>query len=144
MLDEDRFDPDTVEVRAAGGVVWRLVDDRLEVVIVHRPHRQDWSLPKGKVDPGETIEQTARREVAEETGLECVLGAPLGTTHYFDSKQRSKIVWYFAMQQSSGSFAVNDEVDEILWLPLDEAAAQVSYESDRTVLLRFGQRLAAS
>lgn len=137
MYEQPAFHPETAEVRAAGGVVWRRHDGVIEVVVVHRPHRTDWSLPKGKVDPGESLPETARREVAEETGLDCRLGVPLGTVSYFDHKGRSKTVWYWAMDVLGGTLSVNDEVDELLWLSLDDAAGRVSYDADRLILERF-------
>lgn len=125
------------EVRAAGGVVWRRGEHGLEVLIVHRPHRLDWSLPKGKVDPGETVEQTALRELLEETGLHCRLGASLGTVDYRDHKGRAKTVWYWVMHVEGGVETLNDEVDEMVWLPVTEAAAAVSYSSDALIIERF-------
>src|ERR1700730_879807 len=90
-------------VRAGGGAARRRVGGgRLETVIVHRQAYDDWSLPKGKVDPGETDEQTARREVEEETGLVCRLGAELPSTSYRDRHGRRKVVRYWAMTPESG------------------------------------------
>lgn len=136
------FDPDEAELRAAGGVVWRRAAAGAEVLLVHRPHRLDWSIPKGRVDPGETIEQTARREVLEETGLACDLGPYLGHISYRDHKQRSKTVWYWAMEAPSGEPVVNDEVDEFVWLGVAVAMERVDYDSDREVLDRFVRALA--
>lgn len=129
--------PGATEVFAAGGVIWRRRSGRVEVVVVHRPHRQDWSLPKGKVDPGETVEETAQREVVEETGLTCSLDQPLGAVSYVDHKGRAKTVWYWAMTVLGGTPTLNDEVDEIAWLDVAAARARVDYETDRTVLDRF-------
>jgi 8-oxo-dGTP diphosphatase len=112
------------------------------VIVVHRPHRTDWSLPKGKVDPGEELEQTAQREVEEETGYRCALGPALGVWTYHDHKQRSKAVWYWAMEAIDGDSTVNDEVDEILWLEVDAARRRVDYETDRSVLGRFAELVA--
>jgi len=131
------FDPASAEVFAAGGVPWRRRDGGLEVLLVHRPHREDWSLPKGKVDPGESVEQTALREVLEETGLDCTLGEGLGTVSYYDAKQRSKTVWYWVMHLAGGEETLNDEVDEMRWLPVADAARLTSYGTDREVLERF-------
>jgi 8-oxo-dGTP pyrophosphatase MutT (NUDIX family) len=122
-------------VRAAGGVVWRRTGDgAVEVVVVHRPHYDDWTMPKGKLDPGETEAECALREVEEETGLRCELGPEVAGNAYTDHKGRPKTVRYWAMTPSSGSFAPNDEVDELRWLPVDEAVALLSYDHDRTVL----------
>jgi 8-oxo-dGTP diphosphatase len=79
------MDPDAAEVKAAGGVVWRAgAGGAPEFVAVHRPRYDDWSLPKGKLDPGETWEQAALREVEEEVGLRCTLGAELPPVAYTD------------------------------------------------------------
>jgi 8-oxo-dGTP diphosphatase len=114
------------EVRAAGGVVLR--DGR--IAVVHRPRYDDWSLPKGKLDPGETFEQAALREVQEETGLVCELGEELSSTTYHDRKGRFKLVRYWLMDPVAGAFEPNDEVDELRWLTPAEAAALLTYERD--------------
>ena len=125
-------------VRAAGGVVWRVGENtRLEVLIVHRPKYDDWSFPKGKLDPGEGDEQCAVREVEEETGLRCVLGHELAGTSYIDRKGRPKIVRYWEMTVSGGEFAPNDEVDVVQWLTVDEADHLLSYDRDRALLGSF-------
>jgi 8-oxo-dGTP diphosphatase len=117
-------------VRAAGGVVVR--DGRL--LLVHRPKYDDWTLPKGKCEPGESDEACAVREVEEETGLRCELGTELLSTHYTDSRGRPKRVRWWRMSPVSGEFTPTDEVDEIRWLTRDEAAALLSYERDRILL----------
>src|SRR5215212_1239379 len=104
------------EVQAAGGVVWRRGDHGLEIAVVHRPRYDDWSLPKGKLDAGETFEQAALREVEEETGLRCRLGRELGETRYRDRKDRPKVVRYWVMEDAEGEFEPNDEVDELRWV----------------------------
>ena len=128
--------PDTV--RAAGGVVWRRgADGAVEVLVVHRPKYDDWSFPKGKLDPGETEEECALREVDEETGLRCELGEELPTTMYVDRKGRPKRVRYWAMTVSGGAFTPNDEVDEIRWLPPAEASRLLTHARDGEVLSAF-------
>jgi 8-oxo-dGTP diphosphatase len=117
---------DEPEVRAAGGVVHR--DGR--IAVVHRPRYDDWSLPKGKLDPGESWEQAALREVREETGLECELGKELSSTSYHDRKGRAKLVRYWLMEPVGGEFAPNDEVDELRWLTPGEAAGVLTYPRD--------------
>jgi len=117
-------------VEAAGGVV--VQDGR--VAVVHRPRYDDWTLPKGKLDPGETFEQAALREVLEETGLECRILEELDSTSYTDSKGRPKVVRYFRMEVEGGAFTVNDEVDELRWLSPDEARAALTYERDRDLI----------
>ncbi len=121
-------------VRAAGCVVWRRAGDGIEYLLTHRPRYDDWSHPKGKRDPGETDEQTAVREVDEETGLHGALGAELSSSHYVDHKGRDKIVRYWLMEMAGGSFEPNDEVDEVRWLALGPARELVSYDRDRSLL----------
>jgi 8-oxo-dGTP diphosphatase len=123
------------EVRAGGGVVWRRdADGDFDVVLVHRPAYDDWSLPKGKVEAGESEEQTALREVEEETGLTCRLGRELPSTAYHDRFDRPKLVRYWAMTPVAGSAAGHHEVDQAVWLPLVEARRRLSYDRDRGVL----------
>jgi 8-oxo-dGTP pyrophosphatase MutT (NUDIX family) len=130
----------TPEVRAAGGVVWRVDDEgQLQVLVVHRPGYEDWSFPKGKADPEDVDdEHTALREVEEESGLRCSLGRELPGTDYIDRKGRSKHVRYWEMRVLSGEFVHNREVDEARWLDLAAARDQLSYEHDRDVLDAFG------
>ena len=127
-------DDGAVEVRAAGGLVLRGRGAERELVVVHRPRYDDWSLPKGKVDPGETDEECALREVWEETGLSCRLGRELPATRYVDRKGRSKGVRYWEMEVTDGDFVANDEVDELRWLGLDPALALLSYAHDRALV----------
>jgi 8-oxo-dGTP pyrophosphatase MutT (NUDIX family) len=126
---------DAPPVRAAGGAVWRRAGDQgIEVVLVHRPRYDDWSLPKGKVDPGESDEEAAVREVQEEAGVVVSLGAELPTTTYLDRSGKQKRVRYWAMTVVSGDVRADHEVDEAAWLPLSEARARLSYPRDLEVL----------
>ena len=116
------------EIRAAGGVVVR---DDGRIAIVHRPRYDDWSLPKGKLDPGETFEEAALREVWEETGMRCALGDELDPVRYRDNKGRPKIVRYWLMHvEDDPGFVPNDEVDELRWVTPGEAAEQLTYPHD--------------
>jgi len=116
-------------------VVWRrAANGDVEVVLVHRPRYDDWSLPKGKVDPGETDEQAALREVLEEASVEAALGAELPTTTYLDRSGKQKRVRYWAMTVAGGDPAGANEVDEATWLPVEEARARLSYPRDVAVL----------
>ncbi|TLW90850.1 NUDIX hydrolase [Saccharomonospora piscinae] len=119
-------------VRAAGAVLWRRNPTTTEIAVVHRPHYDDWSLPKGKLDPGETPAAAAVREIAEETGFDAVLGRFLTTVEYRVAGS-PKTVDYFAASASPGEFVPNTEVDELRWLPPDEARALLTYPADRDV-----------
>ncbi len=129
------------EVRAGGGVVWRERDGGIEVVVVHRPAYDDWSLPKGKVHDGEPDEAAALREVEEETGLRCELGAELESARYVDRRGRPKLVRYWAMRPAGGTLHADHEVDDCRWLPVGEAVALLTYERDRELLESFAAAL---
>jgi len=118
-------------IEAAGGVVMRRGPEETEIVVVHRPRYDDWSFPKGKLDPGETFEEAALREVREETGLVCRLGPELAFAHYDDNKGRPKVVryWLMAVIEDPG-FEPNDEVDELRWLTPAEATGLLTYSRD--------------
>jgi len=132
------------EVYAAGGVVWRRAADGIEVVLVHRPRYDDWSLPKGKLDPGEGFEEAALREVEEETGIRCRLGDELPEVRYRDKKDRPKLVRYWDMEPVGGrDFEPNEEVDELRWAGLDDAHALLSYDFDRELLADAARRIEA-
>ena len=129
------IDAEAAEVKAAGGVVWRRGAGGVEIVVVHRPRYDDWSLPKGKLDPGESWEQAALREVLEEVGLRCVLGAELPPVSYTDRKDRLKVVRYWLMQPEEDlTFVPNDEVDVMRWAGLEEAQGLLTYPRDGDVL----------
>jgi len=122
-------------VRAAGGVIVRSgPHGAWTVVVVHRPHRGDWTFPKGKVEVGEELGDCALREVLEETGLTCRAGAHVGRTEYEDYRGRPKLVDYWEMEVVGGSFQPNEEVDELRWVPIEDAVGILSYERDRLLL----------
>lgn len=142
---EREFDKTTL---AAGAVLWRgtlpepgedTTLDGVEVACIHRPHYDDWSLAKGKVDPGESLVATAVREIKEETGYDIRLGKLLGKTIY-PVKNTTKVVYYWTGEVTGGEFTPNSEVDEIRWLPLDEAKELLTYDLDRQVLQKAEKR----
>jgi 8-oxo-(d)GTP phosphatase len=121
-------------VAAAGGAVWRRsADGGTEVVLVHRPRYDDWSLPKGKLDAGEHALTAAVREIGEETGLGAVAGRRSLRTSY-PVPEGVKRVDYWVMQALGGTFEPDHEVDDLRWLPVPEAADLCSHEQDRAVL----------
>ena len=127
-------------MRAAGGVVTRTeAGAGLEVLVVHRPRYDDWSLPKGKVEAGERDEDTALREVEEETGYRCALGQELPTVRYQDRRGRPKRVRFWHMTVISDTpWVPNEEVDERRWISPSAAATLLSYDADRRLLRSLG------
>lgn len=148
-------------VRAAGGVVWRRVPTGAQIVLVHRPKYDDWAFPKGKLEPGETDEQAALREVREETGLSCRLGIELPSTTYTDGQGRPKIVRYWTMTvlpaaqepgtpggpapaggegQAGAGLSLtpepkaSHEIDEAGWVPVAEVRGRLTYPRDVLVV----------
>jgi 8-oxo-dGTP diphosphatase len=127
-------------VRAAGGIISRRNGrGGLEVLVIHRKARGDWSFPKGKVEPGESEEFCALREVAEETGLSCALGGELPSVWYRDRRNRPKRVRYWAMTILRGSAQPLNEVDAVRWLGIADAARTLTYPRDREVLMAFAE-----
>lgn len=146
-------------------MVWRRLPAGVEVVLVHRPKYDDWALPKGKVEPGETDEQAALREVQEETGLSCSLGSELPSTTYTDAQGRPKLVRYWSMTaiparagrshaSAPGGLAATDalapepkargEIDEACWATLSEARRLFTYPRDVIVLDALADLLSRS
>jgi 8-oxo-dGTP diphosphatase len=151
MPDRDK----PAKIRAAGALLWRPGSQGPEVALVHRPRYDDWSFPKGKSLPGEHVLITAVREVAEETGVEIILGRRLSTARYL-SDGRPKQVEYWAARPAAGvadgpddpaepaAFAPNEEVDQLVWLPLTAAGDRLSYQHDTEVLSEFASTPAAT
>jgi len=133
------IDPEAAQVKASGGVVCRRGDDGLQIALVHRPRYDDWSFPKGKLDKGESWEDAALREVEEEIGVRCRLGAELPPTSYKDPKGRDKVVRYWLMEPVDGAFEPTAEVDEMRWVSRAEADHLLSYEHDRELLREVGE-----
>lgn len=126
-------------VRSAGGVVWRGLGTRREVMVVHRDRYNDWSLPKGKLDPGERVLHAAVREVYEETGVCGIPQLRLPTAQYLTGTPgESKLVDYWSMRVASDAGRErDDEITEARWIPLAEAAAVLTYGHDRGVVHAF-------
>ena len=125
-------------IPAAGAVLYRMENGVPVCAVVHRSRYDDWSLPKGKVDSGESLPTTAVREILEETGSESALESLIGTTAYPLKENTRKEVTYWSARDFGGEFEPNAEVDEIRWLPIDEAKSLVTYPLDRKILTKFG------
>ncbi|MGO4205609.1 bifunctional NUDIX hydrolase/histidine phosphatase family protein [Rhodococcus sp. TAF43] len=135
--------PVKANIFAAGAVLWRKSPTNpyeIEIALIHRPRYDDWSFPKGKLDPGETSIVAAVREIGEETGITAQLGRHLSRVTYpIPGHRKLKRVEYWAAEAASGQFTANNEVDELRWLPPDRVPDQLSYPMDRTILRRFMQ-----
>jgi 8-oxo-dGTP diphosphatase len=130
-------------ILAAGAVCWKVTaKGKLKVLVVHRTQHRDVSLPKGKVEPGETLPETAVREIAEETGLIVGLGAPLGVVEYELPNGRMKAVHYWAAETdplaiANSTFISNDEIEELTWMSIAKARKQLTYPHDVEIVERF-------
>ncbi|WP_313355900.1 NUDIX domain-containing protein [Microbacterium sp.] len=129
-------------VYAAGAIVWRMVDDKLKVLLIHRTKYRDVTLPKGKVDPGEMLAETAVREVREETGIRVSLGVPVGVSKYWMRPKRQKVVHYWAAEATddairASSFVPNGEISGVEWVSLKKARKHLSYPVDVEILDNF-------
>lgn len=125
---------------SAGGVVYRYRDSRLEVVLCGRREPATWNLPKGTPEPGESLQQTALREVEEETGLRVVQRRRIGHIRYWFARNNvnfHKTVHFYLMEPVGGSLDGHDpEFDMVEWFPIDEALLKVTYKNEMRVLLR--------
>lgn len=131
-------------VYAAGAVCWRLIDDKVHVLLVHRTIHGDVTIPKGKVDPGESLPRTAVREIEEETGMSVALGVPLGVSHYGMPNGREKIVHYWAAEVTPSAilrstFVPNGEIAAIEWVSIKKARTYLSYPADVEILETFAR-----
>ncbi|MFT4259176.1 NUDIX hydrolase [Microbacterium sp.] len=131
-------------VYAAGAVVWRIVDGKLRILLIHRTKYRDVTLPKGKVDPGEMLAETAVREVHEETGIRVVLGVPVGVSRYHMPSNKQKVVHYWAAEATDkaireSSFVPGREIAAIEWVSLKKARARLSYPVDLEILDFFAK-----
>lgn len=121
-------------VRAAGGIVWRTVDDRREVAIVHRPRYDDWTLPKGKLEPGEDWEEGAVREVGEETGFDVRREDFAGAVSYLAGETPKLVLFWNMAVEGEPSFRPSEEVDVLRWLSVEDAARTLTYAGERSLL----------
>lgn len=132
---------DRTIVRGAGGILYRFRSElkkHPEILLIHRPRLQDWSFPKGRLDPGETSPACALREVLEETGYTCELSTELPTVRYMDSSGRPKEVRFWRMIPTSGAtFVPNQEVDKIAWMDARDAFSKLTHKTDRLLLKHF-------
>jgi len=131
-------------VYAAGAVCWRLIEGKAHVLLIHRTVHGDVTIPKGKVDPGESLPHTAVREIEEETGLAVALGVPLGVSHYSMPNGREKIVHYWAAEVTPeaiqrSTFVPNGEVAAIEWVTIKKARTYLSYSADVDILESFAR-----
>jgi len=134
-------DLDAGTICAAGGLVWKRDGGAPRLAVIHRPGHDDWSLPKGKVDPGETWREAARREILEEIGCRCTPGAFAGSAVY-PVKSKTKVVAFWNMAlDAEAPFMPNDEVDRLEWLGFEQAMARLSYEGEKRVLAEAYFRL---
>jgi 8-oxo-dGTP diphosphatase len=136
---------DAPAILAAGAVCWRIVGGKVRILLVQRNQRNDISLPKGKVDPGELLPQTAVREIAEETGLSVGLGAPLGEVRYTIPSGRSKIVYYWSAEVDGHSletarFRPNEEISALEWVSISKARNRLTYPHDVDIVNAFAER----
>lgn len=126
-------------IRAAGALLWRESQDlEVEIALIHRPRYDDWSLPKGKVEQGETALECAYRELIEETGIRASFTRQLGSVEYEESGQRKRVVFWAAQcALSASNFVANEEVDQLHWLSVDAALAKATHASDREMIENF-------
>ncbi|HOA87134.1 MAG: NUDIX domain-containing protein [Microbacteriaceae bacterium] len=135
-------------VYAAGAVVWRLIDGKPLILVIHRTAYADVTLPKGKVDPGETLAETAVREVYEETGIAVALGVPVGVSRYQLPGKRQKIVHYWAAEARekairASQFVPNKEIAALEWVSIKRARQYLSYPVDVEILENFASLVAS-
>ena len=126
-------------IRAAGALLWRDNSDlSIEVALIHRPRYDDWSLPKGKLEMGETALQCAYREVHEETGIRATFTRQLGTVEYEESGQEKRVKYWAAhCALNNSEFVPNEEVDQMRWLTPSQALDQATHDSDKSIIEKF-------
>ena len=122
-------------IRAAGGLLWRQGQDgRRRLAVVHRPHRRDWSLPKGKLEDAEPWDRAALREVHEETGCEARIASFAGVVHYVPRRTPKVVVFWHMELVKEGPLEHLEEVDEVMWLTREEALKRLDHDTERALL----------
>lgn len=126
-------------IRAAGALLWRETAERtIEIALIHRPKYDDWTLPKGKIEAGETALQCAYRELIEETGITASFTRQLGNVEYEESGQRKRVIFWAAQCALEASqFIANEEVDQLIWLTPEHARSKATHESDQEMIDNF-------
>ncbi len=121
-------------IEAAGGLLWKVTPAGRKLAVIHRPHYDDWTLPKGKCEPGERWQQTARREVEEETGIAARLTGFAGSTAYTVNGVAKVVLFWHMEAAGDTAFQANAEVDQLVWLTPAEALGRLSYPAERALL----------
>ena len=126
-------------IRAAGALLWRETAERsVEIALIHRPRYGDWTLPKGKIEQGETALQCAFRELIEETGIKANFTQQLGSVDYEENGQSKRVIFWAAhCALDASNFIANEEVDQLRWLTLEDALEEATYPTDLEIILKF-------